>query len=48
MVVGEDIIRRRVAEEDLKEEADKLLAKAIVAKTVEMEVAIAARLKAQS
>lgn len=38
MIVDETIVRKKVAQADLKEEADKLLADAIVKKAVETEV----------
>lgn len=38
MIVDETIVRKKVAQADLKEDADKLLARAIVRKTVETEV----------
>ncbi len=36
--MGESLVRKKVAEEDLKEYSDKLLAKAIVTRSVEIEV----------
>ena len=40
LIVDESLVRKKVAEEDLKEYSDKLLAKAIVARSVEIEVDI--------
>lgn len=38
MIVDETIVRKKVAQADLKEEAEKVLGKAIVRKAVEKEV----------
>jgi hypothetical protein len=38
MIVDETIVRQKVAQKDLKEHTDAMLARAVVAKTVEMEV----------
>lgn len=38
MIVDETIVRKKVAQADLKEEADRMLADAVVKKAVEAEV----------
>lgn len=38
MIVDETIVRQKVAQKDLKEHTDAMLARAVVARTVEMEV----------
>ena len=38
MIVDEVIVRKKVAEADLREEADRLLANAVVKRAVETEV----------
>lgn len=38
MLVDETIVRQKVAQKDLEEHTDAMLAQAVVARTVEMEV----------